>query len=58
MFPFSSDSAYDSVIYDQVKTRLSGRKQRQRPNNELTTMHILMLCDWLVLLLLLVTLTM
>ena len=23
MFPFSSDSAYDSLVYDQVKTRLS-----------------------------------
>ena len=22
-FPFSSDSSYDSVVYDQVKTRLS-----------------------------------
>ena len=23
VFPFSSDTAYDSVVYDQVKTRLS-----------------------------------
>ena len=33
-FPFSSASAYDSVAYDRVKTRLS------------ITKHVPTLCDW------------
>ena len=33
-FPFSSPSAYDSVGYDRVKTRLS------------ITKHVPTLCDW------------
>ena len=49
-FPFSSDSAYDSVVYDPVKTRVSdlsdseaeGKKQ---PITILAIEH----CDWFIL---------
>ena len=34
MFPFSSDSAYDSVAYDPVKTRLSeSEAEAEEPTN-------------------------
>ena len=40
----SSDSAYDSVAHDLVKTRLWGLEgwQKDKP----ITMHVPMLCDW------------
>ena len=34
MFPFSSDSAYDSVAYDPVKTRLlESEAEAEEPTN-------------------------
>ena len=43
MFPFSSDSAYDSVAYNLVKIRLSeSEAEAEGP----ITKHVLTLCDW------------
>ena len=55
-FPFSSDSAYDSVAYDLVKTRLteSEAEAEDLTNNKARIEH----CDWLILPLLLATPTM
>ena len=43
-FPFSSGSAYDSITYDLVETKLLDcrkKKQKDKP----ITMHVPMLCD-------------
>ena len=55
-FPFSSDSAYDSVTYDLVKTDC--RSQKQRRKTQPITRPRIEHCDWFTLLLLLATPTM
>ena len=59
-FPFSFDSAYDSVAYDHVKTRLSESEEsrKQKRKNQPITMLGIDVCDWFILLLLLPTPTM
>ena len=42
-FPFSSDSAYESVAYNLVKTRLLESEAEAEGS---ITMHVLTLCDW------------
>ena len=54
-FPFSSDSAYDFVAYDPVKTRLSVPEAEE---NQPITMLGMEHCDWFILQLLLPTPTM
>ena len=55
-FPFSPDSAYDSVAYDPVKTRVS-ESEAERKNQPITILAIEH-CDWFILSLLLPTPTM
>ena len=44
-FPLSSDSAYDSVAYDPVKTRLS-ESEAEAEGWTNPAMHFPTLCDW------------
>ena len=45
-FPFSSDSAYDSVAYDLVKTRLSVSEAEAEANGKTNRNAHPTLCDW------------
>ena len=45
-FPFSSDSSYDSIVYDLVKTKLSEYEAKAARKNKPITMHARTLCDW------------
>ena len=44
-FPFASDSAYDSVVYDLMKTRLS-ESEAEVEGQTNHTLHVPTLCDW------------
>ena len=44
-FPFASDSAYDSVVYDLMKTRLS-ESEAEAEGQTNHTLHVPTLCDW------------
>ena len=44
MYPFSSDSAYDSFTYGLLKTRLS--ESEAEAEDKTITIHIPALCDW------------
>ena len=45
-FPFSSDSSYDSIVYDLVKTKLSEYEAKAAGKNKPIIMHARTLCDW------------
>ena len=45
-FQFSSDSSYDSIVYDLVKTKLSESEAKATGKNKPITMHARTLCDW------------
>ena len=57
-FPFSSNSAYDSVAYDLVKTIIYCRSRRQKRKTQPITRSRIKHCDWFTLPLLLATPTM
>ena len=43
-FPFNSDPAYDSVVFDLVKP--GSRRRKQKRKDKPITMHVSTLCDW------------